>query len=451
LEGDSIELGGTTNAIQMITRAGIHVNALTFTIINVRLFYTILIVISTLSFSTLADTITVSQSGSVKSIKKAISVAHSGDTIYIKQGTYREGNIIIEKSLTIIGENFPILDGENKVEIFTIHANNVTIRGLKFIDTGVASINDLAAIKVLDSKGMRIIDNRFENTFFGIHFSNSSQSWIEDNEFQAKATAEHQIGNGIHLWKCNHVTINNNIIKGHRDGIYFEFVTNSLITKNYSEGNVRYGLHFMFSHNNEYRENTFINNGAGVAVMYTTGVKMINNTFEHNWGASAYGLLLKDIRDSFVSGNRFTENSTGIFMEGSSRIEFKENSFSHNGYAIKIQASCDDNIFVTNNFSSNTFDMATNGSLVLNKVNGNYWDRYEGYDLNKDNVGDVPYHPVSMYSMIVEQMPTAVLLWRSFLVLLMDKAEKAIPAITPENLKDESPSMRPYDLNKKSQ
>ena len=37
--------------------------------------------------------------------------------------------------------------------------------------------------------------------------------------------------------------------------------------------------------------------------------------------------------------------------------------------------------------------------------------------------------------MIVEQMPTAVLLWRSFLVFLMDRAEKALPVITPENLK----------------
>lgn len=403
-----------------------------------------------LSYAAYCNTITVGRAGQVKSIKQAISLAKPGDTLFIESGKYLEGNIIIEKSLTIIGENFPVLDGDNKYEIFTIHAHNVTIRGLKFINTGVASINDLAAIKVLDSKGLRIINNRFENTFFGIHFSNSSQSWIEDNELEANAKAEHQIGNGIHLWKCNHITINNNTIKGHRDGIYFEFVTNSLITKNYSDRNLRYGLHFMFSHNNEYRENTFTENGAGVAVMYTTGVKMINNTFKHNWGSASYGLLLKDIRDSFVSGNKFIENSIGIFMEGSSRIEFKENTFSQNGYAIKMQASCDDNVFVTNNFSSNTFDMATNGSLVLNKVNGNYWDRYEGYDLNKDNIGDVPYRPVSMYSMIVEQMPTAVLLWRSFLVMLMDKAEKAIPAITPENLKDESPSMRPYDFNKKS-
>jgi nitrous oxidase accessory protein len=248
------------------------------------------------------------------------------------------------------------------------------------------------------------------------------------------------------MWKCNRITVQNNIIKGHRDGIYFEFVTNSLIKNNHSEKNLRYGLHFMFSHNDEYQDNVFVNNGAGVAVMYTKGVKMINNTFEHNWGSSSYGLLLKDIRDSFVRGNKFTRNSIGIFMEGSSRIEFKENEFTGNGYAIRLQASCDDNVFERNNFSQNTFDMVTNGTLVLNKINSNYWDKYEGYDLNKDTIGDIPYRPVSMYGMIVERMPTAVLLWRSFLVYLIDRTEKAIPVITPENLKDDLPSMKPYDI-----
>ena len=392
----------------------------------------------------IARTITVTPSGS---IRKSIAIALPGDTLIIQSGTYREGNIIIEKSLTIIGQHTPVLDGENRYEIFTIHADDVTLSGLKFINTGIASINDIAAVKVLDSKRMHIQNNGFENCFFGIHISNSSQIWIENNELKAQAEAEHQIGNGIHLWKCNHITINQNSVRGHRDGIYFEFVTNSLITKNYSQGNMRYGLHFMFSHNNEYRENTFIENGAGVAVMYTTGVKMIHNTFKRNWGSSAYGLLLKDIRDSQVNGNHFEENSVGIFMEGSSRIAFHENKFKQNGYAIRLQASCDDNTFTKNNFIANTFDMATNGSLVLNKVISNYWDRYQGYDLNRDNVGDVPYHPVSMYSMVVEQMPTAVLLWRSILVMLMDKAEKAMPAITPENLKDDSPSMTPYDLD----
>lgn len=398
-----------------------------------------------------AKTIRVGTKETTTSIQKGILLAKNGDTLLIQPGTYREGNIIIQKSLTLLGINNPILDGEDKYEIFTIHANNVTIDGFTFINTGIASINDLAAIKVLESKYLRIRNNTFKNTFFGIYFSNSSQSWIENNSLQSDAEAEHQIGNGIHLWKCEHITINANTIKGHRDGIYFEFVTNSLITNNHSEGNMRYGLHFMFSHNDEYRNNTFFNNGAGVAVMYTKGVKMIDNVFDHNWGSSSYGLLLKDIRDSEVRNNIFNKNSIAIFMEGSSRIQFTENTFSANGYGIKLQASCDENTFSRNNFTSNTFDMVTNGTLVLNTINSNYWDKYEGYDMNRDNIGDIPFRPVSMYGVVVEQMPTAVLLWRSFLVFLLDRAERAIPAITPENLKDDSPVMKPYDLNKKRQ
>lgn len=398
------------------------------------------------SLDTAVASIKIGPRQSIRSIKAGVAAASVGDTLWIEAGTYREGNIAIDKSLVLLGQDFPVLDGENKFEILTIHANNVVIKGLKFINTGIASMNDLAAVKALGCKNLRVVDNRFENTFFGIYFANTSQSWIEGNQLQADAEAEHQIGNGIHLWKCSHITVNGNTIKGHRDGIYFEFVTNSLITRNHSEGNLRYGLHFMFSHNDEYHHNTFVNNGAGVAVMYSKGVKMIENTFEYNWGSAAYGLLLKDIRDSFVNGNTFRKNSVGIFMEGSSRIQFRENTFVNNGYAVRLQASCDDNVFERNNFLTNTFDLVTNGTLVLNKINSNYWDKYEGYDLDKNSTGDIPYRPVSMYGMMVEQMPTAVLLWRSFLVYLMDRTEKAIPAITPENLKDELPSMRPYDI-----
>ena len=132
-------------------------------------------------------------------------------------------------------------------------------------------------------------------------------------------------------------------------------------------------------------------------------------------------------------------------MEGTSRTKFEKNDFAKNGYAIRLQASCDENIFSENNFSANTFDFTTNGTMVLNTIDNNYWDRYQGYDLDKNGTGDVPYRPVNMYSMIVERIPAAVLLWRSFLVLLMDRAEKVIPVVTPENLKDNAPSMKPYD------
>jgi nitrous oxidase accessory protein len=131
-------------------------------------------------------------------------------------------------------------------------------------------------------------------------------------------------------------------------------------------------------------------------------------------------------------------------MEGSSRIQIGQNEFRSNGWAIKVQASCDNNQFYQNNFLGNSFDVGTNGTVSLNRFYNNHWDKYEGYDMDKNGVGDIPFHPVSMYSMIVEQQPNTLILFRSFMVSLIDKAEKAIPSLTPQTLVDESPSMKPF-------
>jgi nitrous oxidase accessory protein len=202
----------------------------------------------------------------------------------------------------------------------------------------------------------------------------------------------------------------------------------------------------MFSNDDAYISNIFENNGAGVAVMFSKGVKMFNNYFKENWGDAAYGLLLKEINDSYIENNRFIKNTMAIYAEGANRIHMQKNVFKSNGWALKIQASCTDITLEQNNFIGNTFDVGTNGSLVLNRFNNNYWDKYEGYDLNRDNIGDVPYRPVSMYSMIVEQNPPAMILFHSFIVSLMDKSEKVIPSLTPENLKDEHPLMKSLPL-----
>ena len=386
----------------------------------------ILILFLLFSLSAFAKTWTVAQKGTLKTIKAALQVAATGDTILVRSGTYKEGNLIIKKTLTMIGVGLPTIDGENKYELFTITADHVTISGFRLINTGVASIEDVAAIKAIEVDALKIINNQFENTFFGIHLSNSTNCLVRGNTLKSNAKAEHQIGNGIHAWKCDHITIEDNNVSGHRDGIYFEFVTHSLVRKNFSHENMRYGLHFMFSHNDDYLDNVFKNNGAGVAVMYTKDVKMIGNRFEENEGSSSYGLLLKDIRDSKIEKNIFSKNTIAVYMEGTSRCQFMKNEFIENGWAIKLQASCDDNTLIENNFRSNTFDIATNGSISLNVISKNYWDKYDGYDLNRDGIGDVPFHPVSLYGMIVEKMPAAVMLWRSFLVFLLDRAKQRI-------------------------
>lgn len=394
----------------------------------------------------LAKVYVIKKNTAISSVQGAINMAHAGDTIIVMSGTYADGNITINKPLVLMGENYPILDGRHAGEIVSVKANNVVVEGFKIAHSGVSSLYDIAGIKIYEAKNVVIRNNILDDTFFGIYLQKSVNCLIENNKLTAYGATDQQSGNGIHCWQSDSLRIIGNSITGHRDGIYFEFVTNSMIWRNISQSNSRYGLHFMFSHNDDYIANIFKNNSAGVSVMFTHGVKMFNNIFEDNWGDGSYGIFLKEISDSYISGNKFLRNTTGIFMEGASRVVVTKNEFEKNGWALKVDASCLNDTITHNNFLGNSFDVATNGTLVLSNFNYNYWDKYEGYDLNRDGTGDVPYHPVSMFSMIVAQNPAAMVLFRSLMASLFDKVEKIIPGLTPENLIDHYPYMKPLHL-----
>lgn len=377
-----------------------------------------------------------------KPLQETINKAQAFDTILVKAGHYKEANIKIKIPLTLMGENLPIIDGELKHEMISILSNCVTINGFKFINSGFSDLEDIAAIKVYEKNYVRIINNVLKDNFFGIYLSNSFYCLVQNNQITGPNREQNHVGNGVHSWKSAHNFILNNIIKNQRDGIYFEFVKHSIIANNFSEGNLRYGLHFMFSDSDSYYNNTFLNNGAGVAVMYSQFIMMVKNKFYKNWGSSSYGILLKDIRDSKLYKNNFDENTVGIFMDGCSRADFINNHFSNNGYALRMQASCDDNNFRFNNFLTNTFDYATNGFTVLNVLKHNYWDKYKGYDLDKNGLGDLSYRPMNMLAGIIEEYPSSIILLQSFLADLLNVLEKILPSLTPENLKDNYPLMK---------
>ncbi len=393
-----------------------------------------------------ASSFMVDKTTATKSIGATVQLAKAGDTIFVKKGLFKEGNIIIDKAITLIGIGFPVLDGEGKYEVVSIKSDHVVFKGFIVQHSGIATMDDPGAIKIYNSNYVTIQDNLLFDNFFGIYVQYGVHCIIKNNKIVAYGKEEQKIGNGIHCWKSDSLQITGNNVSGHRDGIYFEFVTNSVIWRNVSHHNIRYGLHFMFSNSDSYISNVFKNNGAGVAVMFTKKVIMLDNTFTQNWGDASYGLLLKEISDSHIEGNHFSKNTSAIFMEGTNRITVKGNVFKDNGWGMKIQASCMDNIIEANNFLGNTFDVGTNGSLVLNTFNKNFWDKYEGYDLNKDNIGDIPYHPLSLFSVIIEKNPPAMLLYKSFITSLLDKSEKIIPSLTPDIFVDKEPLMHSIKL-----
>ena len=176
--------------------------------------------------------------------------------------------------------------------------------------------------------------------------------------------------------------------------------------------------------------------------MYTKNVDMEYNIFEDNWGDAAYGLLLKEIQYSKIKNNIFRSNTTAVLVDGATEMEIERNTFVNNGWGLKINANSRDSKLFYNNFINNTFDISTNGSTMMNEFKYNYWDKYEGYDLNKDGIGDVPFYPLSLYSVLTEKNPSVMLLYKTFFVDLLEKTEKIVPSLTPENFVDKEPMMK---------
>lgn len=403
----------------------------------------ILILLLGLAQPAIAATITVCSDCRVKTIKAAIQMASDGDTVLIKPGLYAEGNIIVDKPITLLGEDYPVLDGNTTEEVLTITADGVTVEGLKIQNSGHSSLKDLAAIRVQRRKDYFIRNNIIRNSFFGIYLEYAGGGFVEGNTITGQAADEMNSGNAIHAWYVNNLVVRHNHLSGHRDGIYFEFVTYSVVHDNRSTGNIRYGLHFMFSNDDAYYANSFDRNGAGVAVMFSRRVSMINNVFEYNWGRASYGLLLKEIYDGDIQHNVFAHNTVGIMLEGSTRIRYRNNVFRSNGWAVQVIGGCEYNHFTQNNFMGNALDLVVNARIGNNTFDGNYWSEYNGYDLDRDGKGDVPHRPVKLFSYVLSQAPEAIVLLRSFFIDLLNFSEKVSPALTPDNVLDNEPLMHP--------
>ena len=398
---------------------------------------------SATALALLVGQLTVRPGGPLPTLGGALALARPGDTIVVEPGVYREPRLEVTIPVTILGRGGPVLDGAGAHEILTVRADDVTIRGLVLRDVGVSYTEDRAGLRLEGVRRCTVSDNRLEGTFFGIYASRSSGCRISGNVIVGRSAAQVTAGNGIHLFSSDGFVVDGNAVSGHRDGIYLEFSPRATIVGNESRTNLRYGLHFMYSDSCAYRDNTFADNGAGVAVMYSRAVTIAANRFVRSLGAAAYGLLLKEIKDGRVERNRFEGNTVGLHVEGSDRLVVSGNEFVENGWAARLMADAAGNTFVRNRFEGNSFDVSTNSATVSPaRFTENFWDDYAGSDLDRDGYGDVPHRPMRLFALVVEQHEPALILMRSVIVHLLDLAERVMPVLTPPAVRDDRPLMR---------
>lgn len=398
---------------------------------------------------TQAEVLQVGAGHSFKTINSAIAVAKAGDTIEVYAGIYAE-NVKIDKTLTIEGVGNPTIKGSGKGSVIEVTADNCKVSKIKVETSGGDLVNEDAGL-LLRSSGNTVEDLELRDILFGIYLLNSANNKIRRNRIFGRTELESgSRGGGIHVWNSTHNVFEDNVVTEARDGMYIQNSSDNIFRRN-RVFDLRYGLHFMNSDDNLFEDNVFYDNIAGAAIMYSKNIVLRRNTFVHNRGFSSFGILFQDCRECTIEENLILDNAVGLFLEASLNSTFRRNTVAENDVAMEIFASSENNTFVENNFINNMSPLTLIGKSTstkwANDEGGNYWDDYDGYDLDTDGIGDLA-HPIhNIFEYLEGNYPRLRIYLNSPAAQSLVAAEKAFPILKGTSELDRRPLMRPVKID----
>jgi nitrous oxidase accessory protein len=386
---------------------------------------------------------------------EAVEQANSSDaidTIEVHGGVY-DGRLEIHRPLTLIGHDWPVVDGGGVGNVIRIAeaAPGTTITGLVIRNSGYQINHDNSGI-VSQAANISIVGNRLEDTLFGINLRFGTGSEIRDNVINSKDLPLPRRGDAIRIWRSNDLVVADNVITDGRDVIFWH--SQRLVIRGNEVSNGRYGLHIMYCNDALVENNLLTNNAVGVYLMHSTGLTLRHNTAAYNRGPSGYGLGLKDMDEILITENLFLDNRIGAHINNSpSRVgvtnRFEGNVFGYNEIGLDMMPSIHHTAFVANSFLENQEQVAIGGGRMQENYwsvddTGNYWSDYAGYDANGDGRGDIPYQASRLFENMVDGTPALRLFLYSPVVNAVDFAAVAFPIFQPQpKLVDEQPLMSP--------
>ncbi len=384
-------------------------------------------------------------------IQERIDATPRGGSVTVQGGVHR-GPVVIRGPLTVVGVDWPILDGGGSGSVVQIEGDGVVVRGFHIRGSGRHVSEEAAGIKGSGS-GHLIESNRIENVYFGIHLSQGAGNVVRGNDIVPGERHGERPGHGVSLWNQKAGRVVSNRIAHARDGVYLSFTDDVRVEDNEIEDS-RYGIHSMSSKRSSFERNRLRRNLLGCALMYSQEIVMRGNLIEnHREGATAYGILLKDIDELLLEDNAVLGNRVGIYADNTPlgrgrKAIVRGNLFSGNDTALALQSTAA-LTFAGNRVENNLTVVRTEGaSLPANRWSsegsGNYWDDYQGYDQDGDGIGDLPYRYEAVMNELIRREPLA----RAFVYtpahLALETASRLFPVFRAEPLVvDEFPLMAP--------
>ncbi|WP_438751090.1 nitrous oxide reductase family maturation protein NosD [Pararhizobium sp. O133] len=413
-------------------------------------------------------------------LSAVLEAAAPGDQIRLKAGRH-DGPLVIDKPVTLDGEDGASIVGNGKGSVVTIKAAQVAVRGIAVTGSGMnLSTLDSGIFAARTATGAIIENNTLTGNLFGIYLHGAKDSLARENVIVGlKDGRMSEFGSGISVWNAPGGKVIDNDISFGRDGI-----ATMASKKNVFSGNrfrdLRFAIHYMYTNDSVISGNVSTGNSVGYAIMFSNRLKIIDNISD---GDRDHGLLLNSANGSTISGNivrgrlqpadRWTmagiqdsghgvkddAGTTGaveggmrlgpekcVFIYNANRNKLRGNEFRGCAIGIHFTAGSEGNTMTGNAFIDNRNQVKYVGTRYLDwSVNGrgNYWSDNPAFDLDGDGIGDSAYRPNDLMDKVLWTSPQAKILTSSPAVQIIRWAQVQFPALLPGGVVDSRPLMAP--------
>ena len=372
-----------------------------------------------------------------------VDAVDEGGVLLAEPGVYA-GPVYVDKPITIDGGGQVTIDAGGKGSVVVLDTDGATLKGLHLTNSG-DSHNDLDAGVQVRGNFNVVRDNVIDNCLFGIDLQQSENNVVRRNRISSKPFDLGVRGDAIRLWYSFNNRITDNVIRNSRDTVVW-YSRDNLIAGNDARGG-RYSLHFMYSQYNEVIDNHYEDNTVGIFLMYSDGVVVKHNHISRATGPTGIGIGFKETSDVTIEDNHLLYNATGLYLDVSpyqpdTTNRIRGNLIAYNGIAIRFLNDWTGNLIENNRFKGNISQLVVAGGKTANRNQwlGNYWDDYEGFDRDRDGIGDTPYELYGYADRIWMDVPAAQFYKGSPVLEVLDFLERLAPFTDPDlMLRDQRP------------
>lgn len=380
-------------------------------------------------------------------LQPLIDATPEGEVLVLAPGVYT-GPVVINKPMTLDGAGQATLDAGGRGSVVLLDTDNATVRGMKLVNSG-NSHNDIDSGVQVRGNFNVVKDNVIEDCLFGIDLQQAEHNILRRNTISSKDRPLGQRGDAVRMWYSFHNKVTDNEIYDSRDMVVW-YSANNQILRNTSRDS-RYSLHFMYSRYNLVEQNRYLNNTVGIFLMYSDGVVIRGNHIAHAAGPTGVGVGFKESSDVTVEGNEILYCASGLYVdispyEPGTTNTFSNNLIAFNGIGVRFLNDWKDNHFTANRFVDNLTQVVVSSGKTANRNlwRGNYWSDYQGFDEDRDRVGDSPYELYAYADRLWQDKPYAQFFKGSPMLEVLDFLERLAPFSAPRMLvRDTRPATAP--------